>query len=364
MRILAWAAAVLHNRWGAVPRPAWCTYLTTYRCNARCRMCDSWRVTPGNELTPTEVSAVFGQLGRLDVVRLTGGEPFLRCDLPAVAEAILAASRPTVLHISTNGSHPDRVLDLADRFSRPGRLHFMVSLDGLEAEHDRNRGAAAPFGRALATIRGLAERRAALGIGVSVNHTIISPQSLNDAPGVRAVVAACGVEVHTVVAYAESAMYGAANRGLAAEHMIVPVGYPLHAGLDRADVVGFVEGELRRTATYRSRLLRWGKHYYLRGLLARLRREAAPRPRPRCVALRSHIRLLPDGRVPVCQFNTQVVGDLRHESLANVWREQAAAARRWVDACPGCWAECEVLPSAVYTGDILTAACGNRRRAR
>jgi hypothetical protein len=66
------------------------------------------------------------------------------------------------------------------------------------------------------------------------------------------------------------------------------------------------------------------------------------------------VRLLPDGRVPVCQFNTETVGDLARDSAADVLRgARADDARRWVDACPGCWAECEVIPSALYTGDLV-----------
>jgi hypothetical protein len=58
--------------------------------------------------------------------------------------------------------------------------------------------------------------------------------------------------------------------------------------------------------------------------------------------------------VPVCQFNTQTVGSLLEQPLPEVWHGRAAAsARSWVDACPGCWAECEVLPNAIYSGDIL-----------
>lgn len=354
MRPLAWLWSVLQNRWGGVPRPSWCTYLVTYRCNARCRMCDSWRMPPGAEMTPAEVARVFGQLGRLDVVRLTGGEPFLRQDLLEIAEAVQAASRPRVLHITTNGSLPDRVVHLVEHFSTPRRLRLMVSFDGLADEHDANRGQAVTFARALETVRRVAVLRRTHGVEVSANHTVISPQSLEDNAGLRAVLAECGVEVHAVLAYADSAMYGAAIQGQAAEHLIVPTGYPLHPGLRETDVLGFVGRELDAVHAYRSRLLRWGKRYYLRGLLARLRGDAAARPRPRCVALRSHVRLLPDGRVPVCQFNTQTVGDLRTEPLAAVWSNGAATgARQWVDRCPGCWAECEVIPNALYSGDIL-----------
>jgi MoaA/NifB/PqqE/SkfB family radical SAM enzyme len=58
--------------------------------------------------------------------------------------------------------------------------------------------------------------------------------------------------------------------------------------------------------------------------------------------------------VPVCQFNTETVGSLRDQSFEDVWQnEQTKASRQWVDACVGCWAECEVMPSAIYSGDML-----------
>ncbi len=354
MRPLAWVHSVVRNRRGGVPRPSWCTYLVTYRCNARCQMCDSWQIDGGRELTPREVGLVFSKIGRLDVVRLSGGEPFLRKDLLDIAEEVMAVSGPRVLHITTNGSFPERTFELVRRFSRPRRLRLMVSFDGLEQEHDANRGRHVTFARALETVRGLADLRESHGVAVSANHTVISEQSLADNAGLRDKLAALDVEVHSVLAYADSAMYGAAAHGDKAEHLIVPVGYPLHPKLNGADVEGFVERELRDVAHYRSFILRRGKRYYLRGLLERLRGKPHPQPQPRCVALRSHIRLLPDGSVPVCQFNTQTVGNLLRESFGSVWHNgTSAGARDWVDRCPGCWAECEVIPNALYSGDIL-----------
>lgn len=354
MRPVSLALSVLKNRTGAVPRPAWCTYLVCYRCNARCQMCDSWRVRPGYEMTPEEVATVFARIGRLDVVRLTGGEPFLREDLREIAEAVLRESRPMVIHVTTNGSRPEAIVSFVERFSRPGVLRFMVSFDGLEGEHDRNRGDEVRFRTAFESVRRLAALRERLGFGVSANHTVISPRSLEDNEGLRRDLAQLGVDVHSVLAYADSAMYGARLRGRKAEHLIVPTGYPLHPMLAGADVLGFVERELSRLREYGNPLLRWGKRYYLRGLRSRLAGDRAPRPRPPCVALRSHIRLLPDGSVPVCQFNTETVGNLLRDSFEAVWQGLAAReSRRWVDACPGCWAECEVMPNAIYSGDIL-----------
>jgi MoaA/NifB/PqqE/SkfB family radical SAM enzyme len=355
MRLASFARAVWTHRrpGGAAIRPSWCTYLVTYRCNARCGMCDSWRMKPGTELSPTEVDALFAKVGRLDVVRVTGGEPFLREDLGEICEAIQRRSQPLVLHITTNGSFPERVEALARAARRPKRLRFMVSLDGLAEEHDRNRGAEVTFETALETVGRLVALRP-LGVRVSVNHTVISPQSLADSEGLRKRLDAAGVDLHSVLAYAESSMYGYRLRGKKADHLIVPKGYPLHPKLAGADVVSYVKDELRRVRRMRDPAVRAGKRYYLRGLLARLREESDARPKPPCVALRSHLRLLPDGRVPVCQFNTETIGNLSTQSFDEVWKGEAAAeSRRWVDDCPGCWAECEVMPSAIYSADLL-----------
>lgn len=352
--------AAIAARWlGAVPRPRWCTYLVTYRCNARCRMCDSWRLPPLRELTVPDVERVFRNVGRLDVVRLSGGEPFLRDDISELARVILRTSRPQVLHVTTNGSFPDRVARLASEFPRSRALRFMVSFDGLPEEHDRNRGAKVSFASALETVRLLSGLRTRLGFTVTANHTVISPQSMADSEGLRSELARLGVELHTVLAYSDSAMYGITNRSSRAEHAIVPVGYPLHPALAGTDVLAFVERERAAAENGRDSLVRIGKRYYLRGLASRLRGEVPAIPRPACVALRSHLRILPDGRVPVCQFNTKDIGNLARESFESVWRgDHALRERRWVDACPGCWAECEVVPNALYTGDFVRALRG------
>jgi len=353
-RFFRFASSVARNRFGFVSAPSWCTYLVTYRCNARCGMCDSWRMKPGAELTVPEVADVFEKLGGLDVVRVSGGEPFLRDDLEQVVDAIMKASHPLVIHVTTNGSLPDRIEQFASRFQRPRRLSIMVSLDGHRDAHDANRGAAVTYDVALDTVRRLVRLRRSRKLDVSVNYTVISPKSVEDVGRVRAELAAWGVDMHVVLAYSGSATYDLRLRGKCADHLIVPVGYPLHPDLAGADVIGLIERELVLARTLSSRLRRIGKVYYLKGLLARLRHDPQPRPNPKCVELRSHIRIMPDGSVPVCQFNGESVGNLKTGSLADVLNGPAASrSRRWVDACSGCWAECEVVPSALYSGDLL-----------
>ena len=352
MRIAGLVRAIAANRRGEVPRPSYVTWLVSFRCNARCGMCDSWRMKPGRELTVDEAAIVFGRLGKLDAVRLTGGEPFLRDDLVELALVVTAQSDPLLLHVTTNGSREERALELFERHPRRERLRFLVSFDGLKAEHDRNRGDEVTFDQALRTVSELKRR----GAQVAANHTVISPASLAGADELRKRLGAVGVEVQTVLAYEESSMYSIKLRGKKAEHAIVPDGYPLHPSLSRAEAAAFVDRELARLGEHRDLAARLAKRYYLRGLRSRLHRDHPPELHPRCVALRSHLRLLPDGRVPVCQFNTETVGSLLEQTLDELYQSAPATrARAWVDACPGCWAECEVLPSAIYTGDLLRA---------
>lgn len=53
--------------------------IVTYRCNARCQMCNTWKYpSRGEEEIGVEV---YEKLPFMETVNVTGGEPFLRDDL-------------------------------------------------------------------------------------------------------------------------------------------------------------------------------------------------------------------------------------------------------------------------------------------
>lgn len=95
------------------------------------------------------------------------------------------------------------------------------------------------------------------------------------------------------------------------------------------------------------------RKYYLRGLHNRLVYKKGS-PNPPCLALRSHLRILPNGDVPICLANSTIVGNLRKTSLKDLWfSEEIKKYRQLVKKCPGCWYGCEVTPNAIYSGDII-----------
>jgi radical SAM protein with 4Fe4S-binding SPASM domain len=131
----------LDSGWFArtVPRrPANLLWEITNACNLRCLHCESasGRKLPA-ELTTAEALDLAGQIVAMgwELVNVTGGEPLLRRDWPALVERLVAGGCATAL--ITNGLA--FTAETADRAARLGMRAVAVSLDGLRATHDRIR---------------------------------------------------------------------------------------------------------------------------------------------------------------------------------------------------------------------------------
>jgi MoaA/NifB/PqqE/SkfB family radical SAM enzyme len=352
------AASVSRTRLGRTDRPRLLTYVVTFRCNARCVMCDSWRKDGEGELTLAEIERIYRQLPPLHAVRLTGGEPFVRKDFADIAALTQSILRPALLHVTTNGFLTDRIVAFCEQRARAVPLRLLVSIDGVGDKHDQVRCRRGAWDQAMATVRALAPRQQELGLHLAVNQTVVDAASARDYPRLRDILKPLGVRNQVVVAYEASATYS-----LDREREIRPASpgaFSTFGDLGRDDL-GALFDEIERDLPDYPLPDRVAKRYYLDGIRSRLLAGEAT-PRPRCVALGAHLRLYPNGDVPTCQFNSRRVGNLAREPFAEVWgRESTEKQRAWVRDCPGCWAECEVLPNALYSGDLLRAAVRGRR---
>ena len=74
--------SIIKNKFNVISYPSFVTFIVTWRCNGRCIFCDVWKKQPNikEELTIEEIKKIFLQLKNIDVLRLSGGEPFLRND--------------------------------------------------------------------------------------------------------------------------------------------------------------------------------------------------------------------------------------------------------------------------------------------
>lgn len=137
--------------------------ILTYRCNARCNMCNVWHnpTKPEDEITAREVEKLPSGLR---FINITGGEPFIRQDIAEIIEVIRPKTKRIV--ISTNGFFTDRIVELCKKYPDIG---IRLSIEGLQKTNDAIRGIPNGFDRGLRTL--LTLRRMGIkdiGFGVTV----------------------------------------------------------------------------------------------------------------------------------------------------------------------------------------------------
>jgi Fe-coproporphyrin III synthase len=349
-RIMSFFRTIYRNNKDKPVFPRYLTWLATYRCNSRCIMCDCWKRDPQNELSFYEIRDIFSSFPKMDFVRITGGEPFLRKDLPGIVKIIHQHLKPLFLHITTNGLMEERIVRFCQENGPDNSLCLLVSLDGMKDKHDHVRGIPGAWEKTVSTLKALRPVRKKTGLKLAVNQTIVDQDSIAEHKHLKKYLDRYDIPVHAVLAYDVSATYHTSdniNVAPVTSGEFVTFGDFSCEQISR--LLRAIEGDLK----YAPFLNKSAKKYYWTGVKNRLLLKQGF-PNPPCVALGSHLRILPDGRIPTCQFNSCIVGDLRADSLEKIWLgEKTEKQRQWVKACPGCWAECEVLPNAVYSGDLL-----------
>jgi Fe-coproporphyrin III synthase len=342
--------SILRARRGLPQQPRVLTHTVTFGCNAKCVMCDSWQLPTSGDLTLAEIESIYRQLPTMDAVRLTGGEPFVRKDLHQIADLALRWLHPWLLHISSNGFLSDRIVDFCHSRSRHVPLELALSIDGVGDFHNEIRGNSLAWQKVWSTLTRLVDQQTALNLRLVVNQTVASNAGLVEYERLHELLSPLGIEHHLIIAYAESATYS-----IQRERVIEPSSTGTFDSFAQLDPVLLektlvvADAHARTLPWYR----RWPRQYYLRGIRNRIL-SGHSSPNPLCQALHTHLRIFPNGDVPVCQFNSRIVGNLRLSNFESVWSAQETINQRaWVRRCEGCWAECENLPSALYTLDVL-----------
>ncbi len=140
----------------------------TKACNLKCQHCYA-QATAGpapEELSTAQARAMIDDLAQYGapVLLFSGGEPLMRPDLPELARYAVGKGMRAV--ISTNGTLI--TADKAKELKEIGLSYVGVSLDGMQAVHDKFRGVAGAFDQALAGIRNCM----AAGLKVGLRFTV------------------------------------------------------------------------------------------------------------------------------------------------------------------------------------------------
>lgn len=136
--------------------------IITYRCNARCNMCDCFRypTRPEEEIK----LPVLERLPEMAFTNITGGEPFIRKDLSEIIRLLYEKTNRIV--ISTNGYFTDRIIKLCEEYPKLG---IRISIEGLQETNDAIRGIPDGFNRGYKTLKKLVEmNHEDVGFGMTV----------------------------------------------------------------------------------------------------------------------------------------------------------------------------------------------------
>ncbi|BBD66613.1 radical SAM domain-containing protein [Nostoc commune NIES-4072] len=150
-------------------RISYAVWEITLKCNLACQHCGSRAGhTRANELSTAEALDLVKQMAEVGITEVTiiGGEAFLRPDWLEIAQAITSSG---MLCGMTTGGY-GITLDTARRMKEAGIRVVSVSVDGLEATHDRLRGKQGSWQWAFKTMSNLKEAGIRFGCNTQINR--------------------------------------------------------------------------------------------------------------------------------------------------------------------------------------------------
>lgn len=290
--------------------------ITTYRCNARCQMCETWKypTNPSQELDPKYYEKLPPGLR----INITGGEPMVRDDIEDIFGILYP--KAYLLELSTNGYFTERIVRLAEKYPN---ILIRVSVEGLPTLNDKLRGIPNGFDHALRTILELKKTKCK-NIGFSV---VISPQNISDLLPLYELCCCLGVELGNSVMHNSWYFHKFDN---------VVVGDEKVWQKEAEFIKALLMSPRRET---RNKLKDYGRAYFNLSILKRLRGDH-PGYRPPCGAGTDFFFIDPWGNVTPCNGSEEewVIGNIKEDSLENILTSEKA--KEAISKIRNCTREC------------------------
>ena len=136
-------------------------FFVTSTCNLRCSHCFYWQnLNRQEDLQMEDIKKVSLNLPSFDTLLLSGGEPFLRKELPEIIRLFYENNNINTVNIPTNGTLMSLIAPKVEEIlniSKELKVCVFFSLDGLAEFHDTLRGMKGSFEKNLASMRKLSE---------------------------------------------------------------------------------------------------------------------------------------------------------------------------------------------------------------
>ncbi|HUR29591.1 MAG TPA: radical SAM protein, partial [Planctomycetota bacterium] len=164
-----------------LPSPPFLILFINSICNQRCEHCFYWsNLNRKDDLTKEELFSLSRQLGRIENLNLSGGEPFLRKEFAEICRQFIRHNKTRQIYVPTNAYFTEKMVDQISRTLEEDELELFaveMSLDGLGEFHDKFRGSPGSFKKAMesyAALEKLQEKDARLRI-----HAISTATDVN-----------------------------------------------------------------------------------------------------------------------------------------------------------------------------------------
>lgn len=129
-------------------------------CNMKCEHCFYWQQLNGrDDLTFEEMVALSEDLGHIEILNLSGGEPFLRKEFADICRTFIRNNGVREIYVPSNGYFADRTIKAIRSVLEEKDLQLFaveLSLDGMPAFHDEFRATPHSFRKAMETYDALA----------------------------------------------------------------------------------------------------------------------------------------------------------------------------------------------------------------
>lgn len=297
-----------------MPNPKNAIIAVTFRCNARCTMCDIWKHGPTDQLKPEYYRRLPGSLRE---VNITGGEPLLRNDLGEIITNLRLINPKMRIVLSTNGLLPERLSRLLEDHRD---IVVRVSIDAIGEKHDIIRGVEGAYQKALLSVE-VAKKHGIKDIGIC---TTITRENADEAHKVQLLAGALGVSFTATVVHSSPIFFGDQSKCKPDP-------------LQTIDTLTKISNRFYASA----RVKDWFKGYFVDGLLDLAR--GAPRPIS-CHAGEEFFYLDPEGNIFPCHLWEKSIGNIIEETYEEIIARNPDL-RQLVKRCPQkCWMTCTVAP--------------------
>jgi MoaA/NifB/PqqE/SkfB family radical SAM enzyme len=334
-----------------VPSPPFLILFVNSICNMKCEHCFYWRsLNQPDDLTFDELVQLSHQLGRVEQLNLSGGEPFIRKELGAICRQFIRQNGVEEIYVPTNGYYTERTIaQIRETLREPGLRLFAVelSLDGLAEFHDRFRVAPGSFERALQTYDALAELQRD---DARLQIHAVSTATADNLEEIRRLTAflyeRCPAMTHHNLAIIRGDRKNPSLQGpRLAEYQA------LYDGIRRL----WAPRERRRAGSIVEPMLQWAKVKTIEE-----QRQVIP-----CRAGVLSAVVYANGDVSVCELHPPI-GNLRRQSFRDIWRGEAARRRRAAVRAGECHCTTEVFlwPSITFQPRHLVRALVGARAWR